>query len=134
MKVLKVGTFIKEKTNDFKLELVAGKAGLDRVVTVPDVNRPGLAFAGYFEHMPYERVQIIGIAEFTYLQSLSRKEQCDILRKVFSPKQVPCCIMTRNFDPLPSMARYYSFLLIICNVRFGTCLRAGKKLNRLSSS
>jgi len=110
MKVLKVGTFIKEKTNDFKLELVAGKNGLERVVTVPDVNRPGLAFAGYFEHMPYERVQIIGIAEFTYLQSLSHKEQCKMLTKVFSPKQVPCCIITRNFDPLPSMAEVFNEL------------------------
>jgi len=108
MKVLKVGTFFDEKSRDFKLEIIAGAEGLDRLVTVPDVNRPGLAFAGFFEHLPYERAQIIGIAEFTFLKKLSREQQIDILKKVFSPKQVPCCIITRSFEPLPTMIEVFN--------------------------
>ncbi|MDD5021131.1 MAG: HPr(Ser) kinase/phosphatase [Endomicrobiaceae bacterium] len=112
MKVLKVGTFFDEKSRDFKLELIAGADGLDRLVTVPDVNRPGLAFTGFFEHLPYERAQIIGIAEFTFLKTLSHEQQISILKKVFSPKQVPCCIITRGFDALPSMIEVFTELKV----------------------
>jgi serine kinase of HPr protein (carbohydrate metabolism regulator) len=46
---------LKRKSSDFNFELIAGSGGLDRFITVPDTNRPGLAFAGYFDHLPYER-------------------------------------------------------------------------------
>lgn len=110
MPLLNVGTLIEEKANDFKLELIAGAGGLERLITVADTNRPGLAFAGYFAHLPYERVQIIGIAEHTYLQTLTYQKQCDMLLKIFSPKQVPCCIITRSFEPLPSMIEVFNKL------------------------
>ena len=62
MPVLTVGTLIEEKSKDLSLTVIAGAGGLNKCITVPDTNRPGLAFTGYFEHLPYERVQIIGIA------------------------------------------------------------------------
>jgi len=39
-----------------------------------DVGRPGLPFAGFFEHFEPERIQIIGNAEYAYLASISGKE------------------------------------------------------------
>ena len=33
----------------------------DKIITVPDVNRPSLQLTGFFEHFAYERVQIIGL-------------------------------------------------------------------------
>ena len=110
MPVLTVGTLIEEKSKDLSLTLIAGSGGLERHITVPDTNRPGLAFAGYFEHLPYERVQIIGIAEHTYLKSLSYEKQCEMLTKIFSPPQVPCCIITRAFEPLQSMLEIFNKL------------------------
>ena len=32
----------------------------DKIITVPDVNRPALQLTGFFEHFACERVQIIG--------------------------------------------------------------------------
>ncbi len=110
MPVLTVGTLIKEKAEDLKLTLIAGSGGLGKRITVPDTNRPGLAFAGYFAHLPYERVQIIGIAEHTFLTSLPYEKQCEMLTKVFSPEQVPCCIITRSFEPLKSMLEVFNKL------------------------
>lgn len=128
MKVLNVGTLIEEKSSDFKLELIAGSGGLERLITVADTNRPGLAFAGYFDHLPYERVQIIGIAEHTYLQTLTYEKQCDMLMKIFSPKQVPCCIITRSFSPLPSMIEIFNKLQVPL---FSTVLTSAQLLGDL---
>ena len=110
MPVLTVGTLIEEKSKDLSLTLIAGSGGLGRHITVPDTNRPGLAFTGYFEHLPYERVQIIGIAEHTYLTNLSYEKQCEMLTKIFSPSQVPCCIITRSFEPSKSMVEIFNKL------------------------
>ncbi len=110
MPVLTIGTLIEEKAEDLKLTLIAGSGGLGKEITVPDTNRPGLAFAGYFAHLPYERVQIIGIAEHTFLTTLPYEKQCEMLTKVFSPSQVPCCIITRSFEPLKSMLEVFNKL------------------------
>lgn len=110
MPVLTVGTLIEEKSKDLSLTVIAGSGGMDKVITVPDTNRPGLAFTGYFEHLPYERVQIIGIAEHTYLTNLSYEKQCELLTKIFSPPQVPCCIITRSFEPSKSMVEIFNKL------------------------
>ena len=37
-------------------------------ISTPEINRPALQLTGYFEHFAYERVQIIGYVEYTYLQ------------------------------------------------------------------
>jgi HPr kinase/phosphorylase len=52
------------------LELLAGGAGLDRRITVPRVQKPGLALAGYLAQVHPERVQILGSTELGYLHSL----------------------------------------------------------------
>jgi HPr kinase/phosphorylase len=53
------------------LELLAGGAGLDRRITVPRVQKPGLALAGYVQQVHPERAQILGSTELGYLHSLS---------------------------------------------------------------
>ena len=40
-------------------------------ITQPDINRPALQLAGYFEHYEATRLQIIGFVEYTYMQGLS---------------------------------------------------------------
>ena len=46
-------------------------------INQPDINRPALQMAGYFEHYESTRLQIIGFVEYSYMQSLSpdRKEE-----------------------------------------------------------
>ena len=39
-------------------------------LTQPDINRPALQLAGYFEHFDATRLQIIGFVEYSYMESL----------------------------------------------------------------
>ena len=57
----------------FGLEVVCD-AGADldgRIVTSARVNRPGLQWAGYSEHFPTDRIQVIGRSEMGYLLTLA---------------------------------------------------------------
>src|SRR5207248_6558006 len=56
--------------DDLALKLITGDDGLDRTILRPRVQKPGLAFAGYYEYIKPWRVQIIGESETKYLQSL----------------------------------------------------------------
>ena len=38
-------------------------------ITQPDINRPALQMAGYFEHFDATRLQIIGFVEYTYMEA-----------------------------------------------------------------
>lgn len=42
-----------------------------KVVMVPDINRPALQLAGFFDHFDNERVQIIGRVEAAYMKQMS---------------------------------------------------------------
>ena len=42
-------------------------------ITQPDINRPALQLAGYFEHYEATRLQIIGFVESTYMEGLTRE-------------------------------------------------------------
>ncbi len=56
--------------HDLGLELLAGAAGLDRPISVPRIQKPGLALAGYHSQVHVERVQVLGSTELGYLASL----------------------------------------------------------------
>ena len=44
-------------------------------VTQPDINRPALQMAGYFEHFEATRLQIIGFVEYSYMESLTETDR-----------------------------------------------------------
>ncbi len=52
------------------LELLAGKKGLKRRITVPWIQKPGLAFAGMTEHLEAGRLQFISGSDVKYLSRL----------------------------------------------------------------
>ncbi len=56
---------------DLGLELIAGKKGLKRRMTVPWIQKPGLAFAGMTEHLEPGRLQFVSKTEVHYLERLN---------------------------------------------------------------
>ena len=40
-------------------------------VTIPEINRPALQLAGFFDHFEKDRLQLIGNVENAYLNSVS---------------------------------------------------------------
>lgn len=67
-------------------------------ISSPDINRPALQLAGYFEHFACERVQIIGYVEYTYLESLDPKEKTRNYERFLSSK-IPCVIYASRTEP-----------------------------------
>jgi len=88
-----------KEQNDLKLRCVAGRAGLNREITVPDLNRPGLALAGFYDSFAWERLQIFGRGENAYINKIEADGVAEqIYEKLFS-YQIPCCIFTNNIEP-----------------------------------
>jgi HPr kinase/phosphorylase len=65
------------------------------------VNRPGLALTGFFEYFAEHRVQVIGGAERTYLDSLAPAERAARFARVIE-RPVPCVVFCRAFEPEPA--------------------------------
>lgn len=84
------------------LELIWGEGHLDREIEEKALNRPGLALTGFFQYFAQRRLQVLGLAEFTYLKSLSSEEREARLREMFE-KNVPGVVISRNRNPLPEI-------------------------------
>ncbi len=57
--------------NELHLEVVVRPQNYEEIqISSPEVNRPGLALAGFYEIFEPERIQLIGKAETAYLSSL----------------------------------------------------------------
>ncbi|HBU12024.1 MAG TPA: HPr(Ser) kinase/phosphatase [Clostridiales bacterium] len=63
-----------------------------------DLNRPGLQMAGFFEYFAVNRVQLFGMVEMTYLQTLAPDERKKMLDKFFG-SPIPCVLIGRNLSP-----------------------------------
>ena len=98
MKGIDVRYFYAKMKDKLKLRLVAGERGLTRRIRVAEIERPGLALAGYFEYFAWRRIQVFGKVEVTYLRSLRPEIRRKRLRRIFI-RQVPCIIVTRNYKP-----------------------------------
>ncbi len=68
----------------------------------PELNRPGMQFCGFYEYFAFERPQVIGKVEMTYLERRSAEERKAILEKFFSFR-IPCLIICRNMEPPPEL-------------------------------
>lgn len=94
-----VRTLLAGEMDDLALKLVTGDDGLDRIIARPRVQKPGLAFAGYYEYIKPWRVQIIGESETKYLQSLPPRLREKRVRDV-AGLDVSCFIVTKGITPL----------------------------------
>ena len=68
------------------------------VLSHPDVNRPALQLAGFFDHFDNERVQIIGYVEQEYIRQMEHDRKVEMYDKLLS-SQIPCLVYSRNQDP-----------------------------------
>lgn len=67
-------------------------------ITQPDINRPALQLAGYFEHFEATRLQIIGYVEYSYMNGLDEKVQLEIYEKLLN-NPIPGIIFCRELQP-----------------------------------
>lgn len=63
-----------------------------------DLNRPGMQLCGFYEYFAFERPQVIGKVEMTYLEGLAPEVRREMLKKYFS-YDIPCVIICRGMTP-----------------------------------
>lgn len=67
-----------------------------------DLNRPGMQFCGFYEYFAFERPQVIGKVEMTYLEKQTPEKRRKILERYFS-YNIPCVIICRGMQPPPEL-------------------------------
>ena len=86
------------------LKLIAGRAGLERPIEWPRVQKPGLAMAGYLDYVKANRVQVLGQSEFSYLATISpalARARLD----AFTDLPMSCVVVTKGIQPSPFLRR-----------------------------
>ena len=96
---------LKKIIEDFSLEALYEPEDYGNIsISVPDVIRPGLQLAGYYEHFNPDRIQVIGNMEMAYLTKLSAETRRKRLDTLFS-KGIPCMILARGHEPYPELLK-----------------------------
>ena len=92
---------VEEIIERFKLENLTPELDLSGVkINQPDINRPALQLAGYFEHYEAVRLQIIGFVEYTYMNSLDEERKQQIYNQLLSCP-IPVIVFCRELRPDP---------------------------------
>ena len=84
-----------------KLENLTPDIDITKIkITQPDINRPALQLAGYFEHFEATRLQIIGFVEYTYMQGMS-DERKEVVYTQLLQHTIPGIVFCRELHPDP---------------------------------
>ena len=71
-------------------------------IEVSNSTRPGLQLANYWDFFAYERPQLLGLVEMTYLSSLDESTRRERLTKLFN-YDLPCIIICRGIPCFDEM-------------------------------
>lgn len=103
-KRLTVGMLYEQMKDVLELELLGPATGLDREITSPEASSPGLVLAGYLNRFPYQRIQVLGETEITYLQSIEPAQRATNLEQFFG-FPIPCAFITKALEPPEPLLR-----------------------------
>ncbi|CAM4314302.1 HPr kinase/phosphorylase [Corallococcus sp. ZKHCc1 1396] len=98
MKSIRISQLLEDEGHDLRLTLMAGAQGLKRTVDSSRIQKPGLALAGFTEHLHPHRVQVFGNTEISYLATLPEEGQRASLAKLFGEEDLACVVVTKALD------------------------------------
>ena len=97
-----------EKQEELDLEMIVEAPDARLPITVSEVNRPGLALAGFTQNFLYERIQILGETETLYLDTLSaaqrKKPSSPPVPEMTSPSEPTSRYCMPWFSPSPMIS------------------------------
>lgn len=100
----------------YNLHLLTPEIDTDSIlVTQKDINRPALQLAGYFEHFGSERIQIIGLVEYTYIETMEHDRKLAMFNEMFASK-IPGLVYCRSLEPdeeIIQLARFHGIPLMV---------------------
>ena len=75
---------VKMLVDKLKLKVVYGNEELlAKAITTADISRPGLEMAGYFDYYSPERLQLVGMKEWTYLKTMTADNRYSVFANIF---------------------------------------------------
>lgn len=83
-------------------------------ISQPDINRPALQIAGYFENYESTRLQIVGFVEYTYMEGMEENRKREILEQLLN-HPTPGFVFCRDLVPDPifmEIAKKYNVPLL----------------------
>lgn len=88
---------------EFSFEKIYASSDIEKVmIDTPEMNRPALQIAGFYDYFDPKRIQIMGKVEITYLEQFLREKRYELLDRLFS-KKFPALLITRNMQIFPEM-------------------------------
>jgi HPr kinase/phosphorylase len=94
---------VRGATNGLDLDLLAGAAGLERRITLPYIQKTGLALAGFDEYLRPGRVLIFGESEVRFLEGMDPAARTQALRRLCA-RDLPCVMITMGLETPPELA------------------------------
>ncbi len=98
MGLISVETLLEENRERLQIDIISGKNGLKNQIISLELNRPGLALAGFVDLFTFNRIQLIGNTELLYLINLSKKERIEAF-DIICQFDLPCIIFTNGKCP-----------------------------------
>ena len=90
---------LKKLIDKMKLENLSPEIDYSKIkIAHPEINRPALQLAGFFDHFSNDRVQIIGNVEYAYTASMCQDAKLHVYEEIFKRK-IPCIVYARNLMP-----------------------------------
>jgi len=86
-----------DKESDLGLTLMAGRKGLRKRISHPQIQKMGLALTGFTQFVGPERIQIIGNTEMSYYETLSPERQEEIIQQICH-LDLSCLVFTRSLE------------------------------------
>ncbi|HYQ86001.1 MAG TPA: HPr(Ser) kinase/phosphatase [Bacteroidota bacterium] len=90
-----IGFLVESNKERLRLTSLTGDAGFDKKITDKNIHRPGLALAGFVQLFRYDRVQVFGNTEISYLEQLDPAQRAKALETIFR-FDVPCVVVTSD--------------------------------------
>jgi HPr kinase/phosphorylase len=103
MAKLSIADLLIEKESGLDLELLGGEAGLQRLVQMPRIQKPGLALAGYTNNLHPDRIQVLGSTELTYLEEIITQDPGRAEQSIeqLCALEICCFIITKGLAAPP---------------------------------
>ena len=96
---------VRDLIDKLRLKVVYGNGSLfEKEITTADISRPGLEMTGYFDYYTPERIQLVGMKEWSYLMKMTSHNRHQVLRKMFQP-ETPVLIIARDLEIPEEMLR-----------------------------
>ena len=91
-----MSVLVQEVIEKLRLDIVYGEPELlEKEINTADITRPGLEMTGYFDYYTPERIQLLGMKEWSYLISMPSNSRYEVLKKMFLP-ETPAVIVARG--------------------------------------